>query len=97
MNGLEGLFKLSDKVLKRYSVMNEDDEEDGVEWLAQFHLSESEFDDSFDENYRDEVVLVAPDFETAFKYAQQYIRSMKSKQETKDQWSNAELVSLDRR
>lgn len=97
MNGFEGLFKLSNKELKRYSVMVEGEEESGIEWLIQFHLVDSDYDDSFDEDYREEVVIVAPDFETAYKYAQQYIRTMQMKSETKELWQNAEIVSVDKR
>jgi len=91
------LFKLESKELKRYSVMNEDNEEEGVEWLIQFQLASDEFDDSFDQDYKEEVVIVAPDFDTAYKYAQQYVRKMQLDSETSAQWKGAEIVSVDKR
>lgn len=97
MSSFEGLFKLSNKELKRYSVIIEGEDESGVEWLVQFYLPDSDYDDSFDEDYREEIVIVAVDFETAYKYAQQYIRTMQIKSETKELWRNAEIVSVDKR
>lgn len=77
--------------------MNESEEETGAEWLIQFNLKAAEYDDSFDSDYREEVVIVAPDFETAHKYAQQYIRLMQMQPETKDRWEGAEIVSVHQR
>lgn len=80
---------------KRYSIFNEDGEEtDGPEWLVRIKLVEDEYDDSLSEDSTQEVVLTAPDFDTAVKYAQQYIR----KQSHDDPaWFDAEILSINKR
>lgn len=89
------LFTLPSKPTVKYSVLREG-EELGVDWLVQFELQPEEFDDAFDSNYREEVVITAVDIETANKYAQQYIRTMQLKSETADAWKNAVVVSIDK-
>lgn len=96
MSIYDNLFTIAPKPQLRYSVIREGEEESGIDWLVQFELEPSEFDDSFDSNYREEIVITATDFDTAHKYAQQYIRTMQLKPETKDQWKNAEIVSVDK-
>lgn len=76
--------------------MKEDTEDSGIEWLVQFHLSEDEVDDSFDDSPIEDVVIVASDFDTAVKYAKQYIRVMESNPETESRWKDAEILSIDR-
>lgn len=90
-------FRLPEKNLKVYSVMHEGEEEPGVEWLVQFQLKTAEIDDSFDDTSLEEVIIVAVDFDTAYKYAQQYIRTKQLDSETKDDWADAEIVSVDKK
>ncbi len=90
------LFTLPSRPTVKYSVLREEEEELGVDWLVQFELQPDEFDDSFDSDYREEVVITAVDIETANKYAQQYIRTMQLKSETADAWKNATVVSIDK-
>lgn len=90
-------FKLPEKELKVYSVMNEGEEEAGFEWLVQFELISDDTDDSFEDNSKEEAIIVAPDFDTAYKYAQQYIRTKQLEDETKDAWKDAEIVSVDKK
>lgn len=82
----------------RVSFMNEDEEfEDGLEYVVVYHLAEPEEDDSFEDISKKEVIITAPDFETAVKYAQQYLRKMCAKEETKDLWRDAEILSIEQR
>ena len=67
----------------------------GPEWVVTYHLGLSDFDDSFDETETKEIVLNAPDFDTAVRYAQQYLRKMQSEEETSDMWSNAQILSIE--
>lgn len=96
MSIYDNLFKLSSKPKMRYSVIREGEEESGIDWLVQFELQPSEFDDSFDSNYREEIVITAVDFDTAFKYAQQYIRTMQLKDNTATSWKDARVISIDK-
>ena len=81
-----------------YSVMNEDGEDvDGPEWLVVYYLGGVESDDSFEDKDTIEIVLTAPNFEAAVKYAQQYIRKMQSEASTKERWADAEIISIDQR
>lgn len=96
MSIYDTLFTIAPKPQLRYSVIREGEEESGIDWLVQFELDPPEFDDSFDSNYREEIVITAPDLDSAHKYAQQYIRTMQLKSETKDQWKTARIVSVDK-
>lgn len=96
MSIYDNLFTISSKPKLRYSVLREGEEESGVDWLVQFELQPSEFDDSFDSDYREEIVISAVDFDTAHKYAQQYIRTMQLDPETKDSWNDARIVTIDK-
>ena len=74
-----------------------EDVEDGPEWVATFYFGSSEFDDGFDESDMKEILFNAEDFDTAARYAQQYLRKMQIEEETSDEWKTAELLSLERR
>ncbi len=97
MNIYSQYFKIPTRDLKVYSVLQEGEEESGVEWLVQFDFTSNSVDDSFEDDYKEEVVIVAPDFDTAYKYAQQYIRTKQLDEETKTEWAHAEIVSVDKR
>lgn len=96
MSIYDNLFTLSSRPTVRYSVIREGDENTSVDWLVQFELHTDEFDDSFDSDYKEEVVITAADFDTAHKYAQQYIRTMQLKSETSDKWKDAKIISIDK-
>lgn len=72
-----------------------DDFTDGIKYVVVYHLGMSDVDDSFDDNETVEIELQAPDFETALKYAQQYLRKMKTQEDSASMWSNAEIVSIE--
>ena len=72
-----------------------EEEESGIPWVATYYLGSEELDDSIEENDTKEIELVAEDFETAVKYAQQYLRKMQSEDETGERWANAQIVSVD--
>lgn len=72
-----------------------DDSEKGSDWVVSYYLGEQEFDDSFDELNRTEIILTAESFEIAVRYAQQYLRKMKSEDETSAEWANAEILSIE--
>ena len=83
-------FKLYSSPFNRPQIFNEADETDGPQWVVQFSLS-SDYDDTFDTDMS-EITIIAPDIETAMKYAQQYIRKQ---QLENDQWKTAEIVSIE--
>lgn len=74
-----------------------EEEDKGPEWIATYYLGSSEFDDDFDETDITEIVLNAIDFDTAVRYAQQYLRKMKAEDDTASDWASAELISVELR
>lgn len=77
-----------------------EDADDGEEitWSAVYYLPSrsSEIDDDFESNNEVTVEIIAPDFESASKYAQQYIIKM-IKSEDGVEWTGAEILSLERK
>ena len=71
-----------------------EENDNGPEWVVEYHLGQSEFDDSLEDSETTEIVLNAEDFNMAVKYAQQYLRKMKSEEETSDLWKDAEILSI---
>ena len=91
----DGIFPLKEqKEIKRFSILNEADEEEGYEWRVTFHLPElaGEYDDDF-ESFDEQVTIVAIDADQAVKYAEQYIRVQ---QKDNNAWKNAEILSVQR-
>lgn len=91
----DGIFPLKEqKEIKRFSILNEADEEEGYEWRVTFHLPElvGEYDDDF-ESFDEQVTIVAIDADQAVKYAEQYIRVQ---QKDNSAWKNAEILSIER-
>ena len=72
-----------------------DDNEEGETYIATFIKKSSDIDDDFESDDSVEIMLTASDFNTAVRYAQQYLRKMKSDEESKDEWVSAELVSVE--
>lgn len=71
------------------------EEDEGYEWVATYHLGYSEFDDLTDTDDMKEILFHAPDFDTAVRYAQQYLRKMQTEEESSDEWSSAEILSVE--
>lgn len=69
--------------------------EDGPEWVVVYHFGLLEFDDDMNNVETTEIILNAPDFETAVRYAQQYLRKMQSEEETAEQWATAEIQAVE--
>ena len=83
---------------RSYIPFLDEDDNTTAEWAIVFQLnSDDTIDDDFSETPFKEVVIQADDFDSAVKYAQQYIRKMTLNSETHDQWVNAEVVSIDLR
>ena len=74
-----------------------DDAEAGQEWVAAYHLGMSDYDDDMSSNDIAEISFNAADFDTAVKYAQQYLRKMQIEEETADKWTSAEIMSVEMR
>ena len=87
---MERLIEMMDR---RKRILFEENEE-GYEWVAQYYLGHEDIDDFNDENNIVEISLTAPDFDTAAKYAQQYLRKMKTEEETAQEWAQAEVLAV---
>ena len=72
-------------------------EDEGPEWVVVYYLGSNEFDDEFESNDTTEIILNAESFELAARYAQQYLRKMKSDEDTSEMWANAEILSVELR
>lgn len=79
---------------KKYLIF-EDTDEEGDLWVVTYSLSSEEYDDSFEDNTRREVQFVAVDFETAVRYAQQYLRKMQLEEDTATEWASAVITSVE--
>ena len=71
------------------------DDESDTQWVAEYTMSLDEFDDNFQSEDVTEIDFRAFDFDTATRYAQQYLRKMKSDESTSEKWENAQLISLE--
>ena len=81
-------------IMNRKHLLFEETDE-GPEWVVVYHLGYAEIDDDMSENDMTEVVFNAPDFDTAVRYAQQYLRKMQTEEESSDDWSEAEILSVE--
>lgn len=72
-----------------------DDYTDGNDYVAVYHVGYSENDDSFEETDLIEIIFKAASFDIATRYAQQYLRKMKTEEETADEWETAEIISVE--
>lgn len=91
----DGIFKLREqREIPKFSILEEDENEEGFEWRVTFYLPElgPEYDDDFDD-FKEEVIIIAIDADQAVKYAEQYIRVQ---QKDNDSWKNAEILSVER-
>ena len=78
---------------RRKKILFEDIEE-GYEWIAQYYLGHDEIDDFNEENNIVEISFTAPNFDTAVKYAQQYLRKMQTEEQTAQEWAQAEVLAV---
>ena len=71
---------------------DEEEDEDIIQWSVQYNLPDlQDYDDDIDGKFIEEVIIEAPDFRTATKYAEQYARV---EAHENDSWSGAEIISI---
>lgn len=83
-------------MINRKRILFEDIDE-GPEWVVTYYFGNDEFDDNMNSTNTEEIVLNAIDFDTAVKYAQQYLRKVKSDDKTKEQWRDAQILAVELR
>lgn len=88
------ILQLNEAIMNRKRILFEQ-EDNGPEWVVVYHLGYSEFDDSIDNNDVTEIILNAPNFDVAVRYAQQYLRKMQSEEGTADDWAQAQILSVE--
>lgn len=69
-----------------------DDNAQGPEWVVAYLLAFVDLDDSMEDNDIIEISLNAEDFETAVKYAEQYLKKMQI--EEPETWKDAQILSV---
>ena len=74
-----------------------EEEVSSLEWVVTYHMGYSEFDDSPQESDTQEMIINAPDFDTAVRYAQQYLKKMQFEDETASEWASAQILSVELR
>ena len=74
-----------------------EEEDIGPEWVVSYHLGYSEFDDDMNSSDVTEIVLNAPNFDIAVRYAQQYLRKMQSEDNTATLWADAQILAVELR
>ena len=82
--------------IKRTKLILEDTEQDknDPEWVATIYFGEPEVDDTMEDAPTEEIVVNAPDFDTAAKYVSQYVRKMQMDEATKDKWADANILAV---
>lgn len=71
-----------------------EDKDQGPEWVVTYHLGYSDIDDDLDYSETTDIIFNAEDFDTAVRYAQQYLRKMQTEEDTSEEWSSAEILSV---
>lgn len=64
------------------------------EWIATIGFDEPEVDDSMEDMDYEEVSVFAPDFDTAVKYVDQYVRKMQLDETADSKWKDATIFSV---
>ena len=64
------------------------------EWIATIGFKEPEIDDSMDNMEYEEISVLAPDFDTAVKYVDQYVRKMQLDETADSKWKDATILSV---
>lgn len=72
-----------------------DDYDGGNTYVVVYYLNYDEFDDNLDDIDTVEIELNASDFDTAVRYAQQYLRKMQTENDTSESWKKAVIVSVE--
>ena len=88
------ILQLSEMIMNRKRILFEQ-EDKGPEWVVVYYLGHDEFDDDPDSEDMTEIVLNALNFDTAVRYAQQYLRKMQTEENTSIQWKDAEILSIE--
>ena len=83
-------------MINRRRILFEDVDE-GLEWVVTYYFGNDEFDDDMNSTNTEEIVLNAINFDTAVRYAQQYLRKLQSDDETKEQWRDAQILAVELR
>ena len=65
---------------------------EGPQWVATYHLGYNDWDDDLNNSEIEEILYQAANFDTAVRYAQQYLRKQKSED---DSWSEADILSVE--
>lgn len=82
---------------RRIKLMLESDDtqnKNGPEWIATIGFEEPEIDDSMDNMEYEEISVFAPDFDTAVKYVDQYVRKMQLDETADSKWKDATILSV---
>lgn len=89
------ITQLKNNMINRKKLLFEGNDE-GQEWVVVYYKGFTDLvDDNFESDDTVEVSLTAPDFNTAVKYAQQYLRKMQTDEETASSWEHAEILSVE--
>lgn len=64
------------------------------EWIATIGFEEPKIDDSMDNMEYEEISVLAPDFDTAVKYVEQYVRKMQLDETADSKWKDATILSV---
>ena len=71
------------------------DDEASQKWVVVYSLTSPEIDDDFETFDNPEIIFSAKNFETAVKYAQQYLRKKQTEEETSVEWAGADILSIE--
>ena len=89
------MFTKSQK--RRIKLMLESDDTQNKtdpQWIATIGFKEPEIDDSMDNMEYEEISVFAPDFDTAVKYVEQYVRKMQLDETADSKWKDATILSV---
>ena len=89
------MFTKSQK--RRIKLMLESDDTQNKtdpEWIAMIGFDEPKIDDSMEDMEYEEISVFAPDFDTAVKYVDQYVRKMQLDETADSKWKDATILSV---
>lgn len=82
---------------RRIKLMLESDDTQNktdLEWIGTIGFDEPEIDDSMEDMEYEEISVFAPDFDTAVKYVDQYVRKMQLDETADSKWKGATILSV---
>lgn len=82
---------------RRIKLMLESDDTQNktdLEWIGTIGFDEPEIDDSMEDMEYEEISVFAPDFDTAVKYVDQYVRKMQLDETADSKWKDATILSV---